>query len=61
MSNPTPIERRDAANIMLSHLQAALHAGREAGCKQTIPRIRHALSSAKGAVRNAQCRVSRYL
>lgn len=51
-------KRRDALN-MLSHLRSALWSAKQAGATQTAKRIRLAISSAKGAVRNADYKIAR--
>jgi hypothetical protein len=50
---------RSRAGVCVSYLQAALTAAQEAGAPYTIARIRLALSSARGAVRNAGYRETR--
>lgn len=52
----SPVERRDCADTMLLNLRNALWSARQAGCTQTIPRIRSAIKSAEGAARHAHGR-----
>ncbi len=58
----TPAEAsqaESAAVYALQHLQTALAMAKEAGAPKLSARIRLAISSAKGAVRNAGYRVTR--
>jgi len=55
--DPLRIERD--ASAALTHLRQALTYARGAGAVKTAARIRHAISSAKGAVRAAGYRRSR--
>lgn len=50
---------RGQAEHCLKHLRRALEAAKAAGAPCTVKRIRFAISSARGAVRNAGYRVSR--
>lgn len=49
----------EPARCALAYLQTALDYARDAGACYTAARIRHAISSAKGAVRAAQYRQRR--
>jgi hypothetical protein len=52
-----PLLRLEEVEQTLRHLTAARDAARAAGAVQTLTRINAAISSAKGAVRNAKGRV----
>jgi hypothetical protein len=55
-----PILRMQEAQSALSSLIDARHAARAAGAVKTVRRIQSAISSAKGAVRNAEGQFSQW-
>ena len=59
-SNVNPMFRLRSAEKIVTDLRSMRAIAAKAGLTQTLKRIRAALSSATGAVRNAQCKVTRH-
>lgn len=56
---PVPVGDEKCSKAALRHLQQALELLKEASAPRTAARVRLAISSAKGAIRNAEARAFR--